>query len=168
MNIRGRLTALALAATLAAFAPAAGALQAGEAAPPFDLPGDQGKLRLAELGGKLVLLDFWASWCAPCRQSFPWLNQMQSRYGGAGLQVVAINVDEKRDDALAFIKRYPAAFKVLFDGAGNSARDYAIKAMPSSVLIGRDGRVVFLHTGFREADKSGLEAQIRRSLEAGS
>ena len=163
-----KLVAWVLSVAILALSPPALALQPGDPAPAFELPGDKGRLKLAELGGKLVLLDFWASWCIPCRQSFPWLGQMQSRYGDKGLQVVAINVDEKRDDALAFLKRYPAAFPVVYDGAGNSARAYAVKAMPSSVLIGRDGKVAFVHTGFRDADKSGLESQIRRHLEAGS
>ena len=162
------LVAVAVALSLSALAPAAAALQPGDVAPPFELQGSQGGLRLAQLNGKTVLLDFWASWCVPCRQSFPWLNQMQSRYGGSGLQVVAINLDEKREDALAFLNRYPAAFTVVFDGPGKAARDYAIKAMPSSVLVGRDGKVVFQHSGFRDADKSALELQIRRSLERGT
>lgn len=163
-NLRA-LTALALAAALASIAPAASALRPGDAAPAFDLPGTQHNLGLAELGGKLVLLDFWASWCVPCRQSFPWLNQMQARYVSKGLQVVAINLDERREDAAAFLSRYPADFTVLFDSMGNSARAYAISGMPSSVLIGRDGKVAFKHTGFREADKADLELLIRRALE---
>ncbi|MBI3526179.1 MAG: TlpA family protein disulfide reductase [Betaproteobacteria bacterium] len=151
---------------LALIAPVACALQPGDAAPAFDLPGTQHNFKLTDFGGKFVLLDFWASWCVPCRQSFPWLNQMQGRYADKNLKVVAVNLDEKREAAVAFLRRYPADFTVLFDGAGNTARGYAIKGMPSSVLIGRDGKIIFIHAGFREADKTNLELKIRRALES--
>lgn len=166
-GLRG-LKALAFTFMLASIAPAACALQPGDTAPVFDLPSAERNVKLAEFGGKFVLLDFWASWCVPCRQSFPWLNQLQARFADRGLQIVAINLDEKREDASAFLSRYPADFMVLFDSKGGSARVYAIKGMPSSVLIGRDGKVIFQHAGFREADKADLELQIKRALEGGA
>lgn len=153
-----------LLALLAAAMPA-WAAGPGSPAPPFDLPGTAGKVRLENYLGKVVYLDFWASWCGPCVRSFPWMNAMQKRHGGAGLQVLAINLDAQRDDANAFLMRVPAQFLVGFDPAGASARAYAIKGMPSSVLIGRDGRVLWSHTGFKEVDSAALEARITLALE---
>ncbi|MBI3524162.1 MAG: TlpA family protein disulfide reductase [Betaproteobacteria bacterium] len=153
------------AAALALITHEASASQPGDTAPAFNLPGSPDNLKLADLDGTFVLLDFWASWCVPCRQSFPWLNQLQARYAGRKFKVVAINLDEKRANADEFLRRYPANFTVLFDSAGGTASAYAIKGMPSSVLIGRDGKVIFQHAGFREADKAGLEQKILHALE---
>jgi cytochrome c biogenesis protein CcmG, thiol:disulfide interchange protein DsbE len=155
--IAGALLALGLPLT-------AGAQQVGQPAPGFDLPGATAAVRLSDLKGKLVYLDFWASWCAPCKQSFPWMNEMQAKYGPAGLQVVAINVDAKRSDAEEFLKGTPASFTIAFDTKGESPRTYAIKGMPSSFLIGPDGRVLATHAGFKDADKKLLEDQIRQAL----
>lgn len=142
-NIRARTAALALAALLAS--PAI-AVEAGQAAPDFDLPGRLGAVKLGDFKGKTVYLDFWASWCGPCKQSFPWMNEMQSRYGAKGLRVVGINVDQKTDDAKAFLNDNPARFDVAFDQPGKTPRTYAIKGMPTSVLIGPDGKVLMVCT----------------------
>ncbi len=130
-------------------------------APPFDLPG----ARLADLRGKVVYVDFWASWCGPCRKSFPWMNGLQQRHGGAGLQVVAINVDEKREDAAAFLATVPASFTIAYDPAGATPKAYGVKGMPSSALVGRDGQLLWMHTGFNAADRDTLEERIRTALQ---
>lgn len=138
--------------------------QAGDApgaAPAFDLPG----ARLADMRGKVVYVDFWASWCAPCRKSFPWMNALQQRHAAAGLQVVAINVDEKREDAAAFLAKVPAGFAVAYDPAGATPKAYGVKGMPSSALVGRDGQLLWIHTGFNEADKDRLEERVRAALQ---
>lgn len=145
-------------------AQAATLLAEGSAAPGFELPGVDGAVRLENYRGKLVYLDFWASWCAPCKRSFPWMAALQQKYGGQGLQVVAVNLDAKREDANTFLNSVPAGFTVAFDGAGTTARQYGIKGMPSSALIGRNGRVLWLHTGFNDADKAALEAQVQAGL----
>jgi len=149
--LRWAAALLAGASGLAVAAPAA----------PFDLPG----ARLADLRGKVVYLDFWASWCGPCRKSFPWMNALQQRHAKAGLQVVAINLDEKREDAAAFLASVPAGFTIAYDPAGATARAYGIKGMPSSALIGRDGQLLWMHSGFNEADKDKLEQQVRAALQ---
>ncbi len=143
---------------------AAAAAEVGQPAPNFDLPGTQGKVRLADLRGKLVYVDFWASWCSPCKQSFPWMNEMQAKYGGNGLQIIGIAVDNKRGDAEQFLKETPAAFTVAFDTQGETPKSYRIKGMPSSYLVAPDGRVIYAHAGFRDDDKKELEARIRQAL----
>ncbi|GAB4401416.1 MAG: TlpA disulfide reductase family protein [Rhodoferax sp.] len=141
------------------------ALDAGQAAPAFDLPGTTGQnVSLSQFAGKTVYLDFWASWCGPCKQSFPWMNRLQERFGARGFQVVAINVDQRSADAQAFLKENPAQFTVAFDPAGKTPKAYAIKGMPSSVLIGPDGKVLSQHTGFKVEQRAELEAQIQKAL----
>ena len=149
----------------AALALPAQAAKPGETAPAVSLPGLNGQtVDLTTYKGKVVVLDFWASWCGPCKQSFPWLNQMQARHGARGLQVLAVSVDRRRADADAFLAQVPANFVVSFDAAGETARRYAIAGMPSTVLIGADGRVLLQHSGFRDDDKPALEAAITAAL----
>jgi thiol-disulfide isomerase/thioredoxin len=156
--------ALLFAAALAASS--SFALDKGAAAPQFDLPGLEGAVKLAKLQGKLVYVDFWASWCGPCRQSFPWMNEMQAKYGARGLQIVGINLDANSADARQFLAATPARFSIVFDPQGATPRSYGIKGMPSSVLIGPDGKVLLEHSGFREADRADLEAKIQTALGA--
>lgn len=156
----------ALAATfLASLAGVAAAAAPGEAAPDFQLAGTGAtKVELAALRGKVVYLDFWASWCGPCKQSFPWMNELQSRFGAQGLQVVAVNVDARPADAQKFLDEVPARFTVALDPQGSTPRKYAIKGMPTSVLIGADGKVLSVHSGFRAEEKAALEQQIAQAL----
>jgi thiol-disulfide isomerase/thioredoxin len=163
-TIRHTATA-AFAAALTLCTPlSALAVGPGDTAPAFDLPGTAQPVRLADLKGKYVYVDFWASWCGPCRQSFPWLNEMQAKYGAQGLTVVGINVDTKREDALAFLKEVPANFRLAFDPSGTSPKAYKIKGMPSSILVGPDGKVIFHHAGFRPENRAELEEKIRKAL----
>ena len=104
---------------------------------------------LAALKGQVVYLDFWASYCGPCRRSFPWMNEMQARYGERGLRVVAVNLDTRRADAERFLAQVPAQFAIAYDPAQESPQRFDVKAMPSSVLIGADGRVLRVHAGFQ-------------------
>jgi len=140
------------------------ALEQGANAPEFDVSGTSGNVKLSALRGKLVYLDFWASWCGPCKRSFPWMNEMQKRYGAQGLQVVAVNLDAKHGDALDFLASTPATFTIGFDPAAGVARSYGVKGMPSSLLIGADGRVIALHEGFNDNDRAELEGRISANL----
>lgn len=157
---------LAVLAAALALVPAgdARALAAGDAAPALSLPGASGVVDLGAYRGKWVYLDFWASWCKPCQQSFPWMNEMQSKYGAKGLAVVAVNVDAKTDDAKRFLAANPARFTVAFDAKGAAPRKFGIKGMPTSFLISPDGKVALQHTGFRAEDRAELQARIEKVL----
>ncbi|GGD00403.1 thiol:disulfide interchange protein [Undibacterium terreum] len=144
--------------------PQAYALEKGSAAPAFDLNGIDGQVKLAKYQGKLIYLDFWASWCGPCRQSFPWMNELQNKYGAQGLQVIGVNLDARNEDARTFLAGTPAHFVIAFDPAGATPRNYGVRGMPSSLLIGPDGKVLFEHSGFKDADKVELEEKIKASL----
>lgn len=104
---------------------------------------------LSSLRGQVVLLDFWASWCGPCLQSFPWMREMQRRYGDRGLRVVTINLDEDRAAARRFIERGGYTFTDYHDPAGKLAERYQLSVMPSSILFSREGEPVFRHDGFQ-------------------
>jgi thiol-disulfide isomerase/thioredoxin len=159
-----RMLRIAVVLAAALEATSASALDQGAAAPQFDLPGKDGTVQLAKFQGKLVYVDFWASWCGPCRQSFPWMNEMQAKYGARGLQVVGVNLDAKSDDARRFLAETPARFAIAFDPAGATPRAYGIKGMPSSVLVGPDGKVLYQHAGFKAADRAELEHVIQKAL----
>ncbi len=115
---------------------------------------------------KLTYIDFWASWCAPCKQSFPWMDAMSEKYGKSGLRVIAISVDKKREDADKFLKQANAKFDIGFDPEGKTAAALQVKAMPTSLLVDEKGKVLFVHSGFKAADTDALEAQIRAALDA--
>jgi len=141
------------------------ALGNGDKAPDFSLPGKQGTVKLSDKAGAVIYLDFWASWCGPCRQSFPWMNQMQAKYKSKGFQVVAVNLDAKSDDAMKFLAQVPADFTVAFDSKGQTPKVYGVKGMPTSFLISRNGKILMQHAGFRPDDRQGLEKQIQAALE---
>lgn len=161
---RRRGLRLAVASATALGWPLAGAHVPGAAAPDIalGLPGDS--RRLADLRGRFVYLDFWASWCAPCRVSFPWMNALHDRLGPQGLLVVAINLDAERADADRFLQRHPPRFLVGFDPRGDSPRAFQVRAMPTSVLVAPDGRVVSVQRGFVPEHAADYEARIEAAL----
>ena len=149
------------------FASLAAAIDAGAPAPDFTVAAADGKpLQLSAYRGKLVYLDFWASWCAPCRRSFPWMNAMQQKYGARGFTVVGINVDKKRSDAEKFLAQTPAGFTVVYDDAGATPSAYGVKGMPSSYLIDARGNVTYVERGFVDEHKADLEQRIAALLAA--
>ena len=129
-------------------------------APDFRLPTQKSSVTLSSYTGKIVYVDFWASWCGPCRKSFPWMGELQRRYK-KDLKVIAINLDEERDEALAFLKKYPPGFTVAFDPQGKVAEVYGVPGMPTSYLIDPAGKIVTKHIGFRSKDKSAIESDIQ-------
>src|SRR5277367_5120653 len=105
-------------------------------------------LDLSTLRGRVVYLDFWASWCGPCRQSFPWMEPMKKAYEAQGLTVLAINVDHDRGDAERFLKIFHPDFEIRFDPQGSWAEEFKVSGMPTSVIMDRHGVVRFTHVGF--------------------
>jgi thiol-disulfide isomerase/thioredoxin len=105
-------------------------------------------LDLSAYKGKVVYLDFWASWCNPCRQSFPWMNDLEATYGKDGFVVIAVNVDHDRELAQDFLQDNSANFKIVFDPDGQIAGQFNFRDMPTSYLIGRDGKIHYVHNGF--------------------
>ena len=134
-------------------------------APDFSLPGRDQTVNLSAMRGKVVYVDFWASWCKPCQQSFPWMNRMQKQYREQGLVVVGINLDKSRELSDDFLKKIPANFTLAYDPDGKMATAYRVKGMPSSYLIDRQGRIQKTHIGFREETSGDMEAAIRALLE---
>lgn len=98
--------------------------------------------------GEVVYIDFWASWCGPCRKSFPWMNKVQTQYQSQGFSIISINLDADKALAEQFLKEIPANFAVIYDPKGKIAKHFKIQGMPSSMLIGRDGKIKSRHTGF--------------------
>jgi len=120
-------------------------------------------LELAQHRGKVVLVDFWASWCEPCRHSFPWLNEMQAKYGDR-LVVIGVNVDRERADAERFLAQVPAQFEVIYDPNGELASRYDVMGMPSSFVFDTSGTLVDQHIGFRKSLRVEREEQLRKLL----
>jgi thiol-disulfide isomerase/thioredoxin len=120
---------------------------------------------LKDLTGKVILLDFWASWCEPCRQSFPWMTELQRRHGAKGLVVIAVNLDHDRALAARFLEQTPAEFRIEYDARATLAEQFDVAAMPTSFLIDRQGRIRERHAGFRAKQRTEREAAIAKILE---
>lgn len=164
MTSQGRALVLLLMFSLLAFSHAAPATGSNSTpAAGFNLPTMSGAVSLDSLHGKVVLVDFWASWCAPCRQSFPWLKSLHDRYSAKGLAIVAINLDKKRELADEFLEDFSTPFIVAFDPSGKTAETYSVQAMPSSYLIGPDGMLLYTHPGFDPKKTGVIEDMIKEA-----
>jgi len=140
--------------------PAAGALPAP--ACKLAIANEPDAANLAHYRGQVVYVDFWASWCGPCRQSFPFMNQLHSQLGDKGLAVLAINLDEEAEDAQRFLASHPAQFRVAGGANQACASAFQVEAMPSSYLVDRNGRVRYIHHGFRAGDGQRLQELAAR------
>lgn len=121
------------------------------------------QFNIADYKGKVVYLDFWASWCGPCKQSFPFMSGLKQQYGAKGLSVVTINLDKSPAQAAAFLKQVGVGLPVVYDSNGKIAKQYAVKDMPTSLVIDRSGNIRFTHKGFypgKTADYTAHVAQL--------
>jgi cytochrome c biogenesis protein CcmG/thiol:disulfide interchange protein DsbE len=125
-------------------------------------PPPDGQLDLGRLRGHVVVVDFWASWCAPCRRSIPWLNAMQAKYADRGLVVIGVNVDKERRDAEKFLAETPASFEILFDSQGELPAKYGVSAMPSSYVFDGNGTLIAKHLGFQVSKREDYEEVLRK------
>jgi peroxiredoxin len=162
-RIPALLLGAALAAALAAAAPlAAASVTAGAPAAAFQLPAAAGDpVSLAQLKGQVVLINFWASWCGPCRQEMPILDQLYKKYKAAGFTLLGVNVEPKSGDALAFLKATPVSFPILFDTQSKVSTLYEVSGMPSTVIVDRKGNVRYVHHGYKPGDEGEYLDQIR-------
>jgi len=145
------------------------AIEVGETAPDFTLPDiEEGKAEftLSDMRGKIIYLDLWASWCAPCLKSLPLYNDLHAKYKDQGLEVVGINIDNPIEDGLDFLLDTPLNFKIPFDPDGTVPTLYDVFGMPTSYLIDTDGVVKMVHEGFRDGDMELIEEEIRSLLES--
>jgi len=133
-------------------------------APDFSLQGDDSVISLSSYKGKVIYLDFWASWCVPCRQSFPFMNEMHEKYSDAGLKIIAVNLDTEAEKAKHFLKRIPADFTVAYDAEGKVPELYKLSVVPGFYLINREGEIVYKHSGFRHSQNEKLESKIQQVL----
>lgn len=161
----GRVLLLLL---LLALAPASNAdvLAPGSVAPTFTLPriDGAGKLALADYRGKVVYLDFWASWCKPCRDAMPALNKLYEQYQDQGLVVIGVNLDTETEWAKAFLKKMGVSYPIVTDPRGATPTTFGLRRMPTAFLLGRDGRVRYVHEGFLPKDLPQIRQQIVATL----
>ena len=131
-------------------------------APDFTLKSNNGEnVRLSELRGEVVLINFWASWCGPCRQEMPILSELHDKYKAMGFTVLAVNVEENSSEARKLLKEMPVSFPVLFDNDSTVSKQYDVVAMPSTVLVDRNGNMRYLHKGYKPGLEDTYVEQVR-------
>jgi len=159
-----RLTHIvALLAIMLCPAPSAvAAVNPGAPAPAFTLAArDGGKLSLADLKGQVVMINFWATWCGPCRQEMPLLAQLHDQYEPLGFTMLGVNVEPDSAAAVAWLKGVPVTFPILFDTDSAVAGSFGVEGMPSSVLVDRNGQVRYIHRGYKPGDEAKYADMIR-------
>ncbi len=133
-------------------------------APDFTLPArDGGKIHLGDLRGQVVMINFWATWCGPCRQEMPLLEQIHEKYEPLGFTLLGVNVEPDSKEAQAWLAKMGVTFPILFDRDNAVSSSFGVEAMPSSVLIDREGRVRHVHRGYKPGDES-VYADLIRDL----
>lgn len=137
----------------------------GTAAPDFTLRSSTGKnLKLSEYRGQVVMINFWATWCAPCRQEMPHLNRLYEQYNKAGFILLGVNIDDNPKAAQAMAEQLGVRFPVLYDATKQVSKRYDVDAMPLTVIVDRDGKVQYLHRGYRSGVEQQYEAKVREIL----
>jgi thiol-disulfide isomerase/thioredoxin len=141
----------------------AGAAAVKGPAPNFTLKSLGGKnLKLSEMTGNVVLINFWASWCGPCREEMPLLNALHNKYAPLGFTVLGVNVEEDLDGAMRFLKNVPVDFPILLDNTNKVSKQYKVVAMPTTVVVDRDGNMRYLHEGYKPGDEKKYRQMIKK------
>lgn len=139
------------------------AAEIGKTAPDFTLKSLTGpNLKLSEMTGNVVLVNFWASWCGPCRQEMPLLNALHNKYEPLGFTVLGVNVEEDINAAKGFLKNFPVDFPVLLDNTNQVSKLYKVIAMPTTVLVDRDGNMRYLHQGYKSGDEAKYREMVKK------
>lgn len=164
-----RFASLFLLIAMPLIVPFTYAVEAEETAPVIKLPRLQeqaaGEITsIADYKGKLIYLDFWASWCGPCRQSFPVLQKIRTQYADQGFEVIAVNLDTELAPALKFLNQFPVDYPILLDPQYTMANTYGIQGLPTAYLINHEGTVIYKHLGFKKTDEKWLTALIEQHL----
>ncbi len=147
---------------LATAVPMAYALTASGPAANFTLKDTDGNnVRLSEYRGQVVLINFWASWCGPCRQEFPLLDELHQKYQAMGFTVFGVNVEQERELADKVLREIPVTFPILFDDQNQVSEEYDVDAMPATVLVDRSGEIRFMHRGYKPGYEDLYEKQVR-------
>ncbi|MEE3320248.1 MAG: TlpA disulfide reductase family protein [Pseudomonadota bacterium] len=138
------------------------ATEEGKPAPGFTLKSlDGSNVKLNELRGTVVLVNFWASWCGPCRTEMPLLDELYKEYRDYGFTVLGINLDEEHNRALKLLDRVPVSFPILFDPDNSTSEAFGVDAMPTTVLVDRDGVVRHHHRGYKDGFMAKYEEQVK-------
>jgi peroxiredoxin len=155
----------AVALTLGAAAPAYAKVGKGQRAPGFSLSTLKGaKVSLAGLAGQVVVLDFWAQWCEPCKQELPQLDKLQKEYAAKGVKIITVNIDKQRDNADQLVRTLGLSLDVLLDPAGAVAATYDLPKMPSSYVVDKKGVVRYVHEGYESGDVARFKHELDELL----
>jgi peroxiredoxin len=154
---------LILAFTCLTLSTTASAIKIKQVAPDFTLASNKGaNIRLKDLRGKVVMINFWATWCAPCRKELPLLNNLYNKYKSKGFVLLGVNIDDKSDLAKKMISELKIDFPVLFDSKQSTSETYDLQAMPSTFILDKNGVIRFSHYGY----KSGYEVKYERDVKS--
>jgi len=142
--------------------PVAGAGTVSGVAPNFTLKSNHGKnLKLSEFRGQVVMINFWASWCAPCRQEMPLLEELYKKYKSLGFTLLGVNVEQDSSKASTLLRSIKVSFPILFDNKNTVSKMYKVLAMPTTIIIDRDGNMRYLHKGYKPGYEQEYQQQIR-------
>lgn len=148
--------------------PSALALERGDSAPAFELPHllrKTERLSISQYKGQVLLIDFWASWCAPCRESMPYLNALYRRSMGRGFTIIAVNIDDRPEQGQVFLAEFPVDYPVISDASGSLAKSFGVRAMPTAFLLDREGVVHRILEGFKRDELTSLQQAIEQLLD---
>lgn len=150
---------------LMSFSFSVAAVSMGSQAPDFTLKSKSGKnVRLSDYRGQVVMINFWASWCGPCRQEMPLLEKMHRRYSKLGFVLLGVNVEADSSKANAYLKDIPVSFPVLYDTNNKASKLYDVSAMPTTIILDRNGKMRFLHQGYKPGYEKDYKKQVKQLI----